>query len=119
MDRVRRPRLATPAEERVAAALGGCGLAWSYEPHRLVIARDACGRVASACVPDFHVPALGVYLEVCEGSPRRLNRKRAKLRRLARAHPSVTVHLLGPREIARLEAAPWPFLQELSQPRAA
>ena len=111
--------LATPTEARVAAALERCGVRWSYEPHRFVIERDDEGRELLACAPDFHLPAMGLYLEVCDGSPRRLNRKRAKLRRLAAVFPQVRVELVGPREIESLDADPARFLAALAPRRAA
>ena len=107
-------RLITPAERAVADALDRLGATWAYEPHCFVIAVDDEGREREACSPDFYLPASGVYLEVCSGSARRLNRKRAKLRRLARAHPELEVVLLGPREVAALVAAPRSTLDRLT-----
>jgi hypoxanthine phosphoribosyltransferase len=112
-------KLATPAEEQIAEALDRAHVAWSYEPTRFVIARDAEGLEREACAPDFFVPALDLYLEVSSGSPRRLNRKRAKLRRLAEAHPDVRVELLGADEVAEFCANTGRYLARLAGTLAA
>jgi hypothetical protein len=112
-------KLATPSEEQVAAALDRVRIAWRYEPTRFVIERDARGFEREACAPDFYLPQLDLYLEVSAGSPRRLNRKRAKLRRLAKGHPSVRVELLGPREIAQLQQDPVRYLRHVAGTLAA
>jgi bifunctional protein TilS/HprT len=107
---VAHPKLATDAEFDVAHALDRALVAWHYEPTRFVISRHADGREREACAPDFYLPALDRYLEISSGSPRRLNRKRAKLRRLAEAHPDVRVELLGADEIRELTANPAGYL---------
>jgi bifunctional protein TilS/HprT len=112
-------KLATPAEEQIAEALDRVRVAWSYEPTRFVIARDEAGLEREACAPDFYLPALDVYLEVSSGSPRRLNRKRAKLRRLAEAHPDVRVELLGADEVSEFVAHPRRYLTRLAGTLAA
>jgi hypothetical protein len=114
-----RPRLATPTEGLVADALDRAHVSWQYEPTRFVIARHDDGLEREACAPDFYLPALDLYLEVSAGSPRRLNRKRAKLRRLAEVHPEVRVELLGPLEIAELQHDPARYLRQLAGTLAA
>jgi hypothetical protein len=104
------PKLATEAEADVAHALDRARMAWRYEPTRFVISRHPDGREREACAPDFYLPALDLYLEVSSGSPRRLNRKRAKLRRLAESHPDVRVELLGVLEVGALTANPARYL---------
>jgi hypothetical protein len=113
------PRLATPTEAVVAAALDRVRVTWSYEPTRFVISYNADGTEHEACSPDFFLPAYGLFLEISDGSPRRLNRKRAKLKRLHASHPEVRVELLGSREIAALERNPGQFLARLADPAAA
>jgi hypothetical protein len=113
------PKLATPSESVVAAALDRARVSWLYEPTRFVISRNPDGTEHEACAPDFHLVALDLFLEVSDGSPRRLNRKRAKLNRLREAHPDVRVELVGPREIAELERNPARFLALLADRRAA
>lgn len=103
----------------VASALDRARIVWRYEPTTFVIERDEAGLEREACVPDFYLPALDLYLEVSAGSARRLNRKRAKLRRLAEVHPTVRVELLGPVEIAELERDPARYLRELAGKLAA
>ena len=112
-------RFATPTEDVVASALDRARIVWRYEPTTFVIERDAAGLEREACAPDFYLPALDLYLEVSAGSPRRLNRKRAKLRRLAEAHPAVRVELLGPLEIAELERNPARYVRQLAGTLAA
>ena len=114
-----RPRLATQTEALVADALDRARVLWRYEPTRFVIARHVGGLEREACAPDFYLPALDLYLEVSNGSPRRLNRKRAKLRRLAEAHPGIRVELLGPLEIAELEHDPARYVRRLAGTIAA
>jgi hypothetical protein len=113
------PKLATPSEAVVAAALDRARVTWLYEPTRFVIARHEDGREREACAPDFYLAALNLFLEVSDGSPRRLNRKRAKLNRLREVHPEVRVELVGPREIAELDRNPARFLALLADRRAA
>ena len=103
----------------VASALDRAHTIWRYEPTTFVIERDADGIEREACAPDFYLPALDLYLEVSAGSPRRLNRKRAKLRRLADVHPGVRVELLGPLEIAELQHDPARYLRLLAGTLAA
>jgi hypothetical protein len=113
------PKLATPSEAVVAAALDRARVTWIYEPTRFVISRNEDGTEHEACVPDFYLAALDLYLEVSDGSPRRLNRKRAKLNRLREVHPEIRVELVGPLEIAELDRHPARFLALLSDRRAA
>lgn len=112
-------KLATPTEDQVAAALDRARVVWRYEPTRFVIERDEHGIEREACAPDFYLPTLDLYLEVSAGSPRRLNRKRAKLRRLAERHPSIRVELLGPHEIDELRRDPARYLDRLAGTLAA
>jgi bifunctional protein TilS/HprT len=112
-------RFATPTEDVVASALDRARIVWQYEPTTFVIERDEAGLEREACAPDFYLPSLDLYLEVSAGSPRRLNRKRAKLRRLAEVHPGVRVELLGPLEIAELERNPARYLRQLAGTLAA
>jgi hypothetical protein len=113
------PKLATPTEDVVAAALDRARVTWSYEPTRFVTSYNPDGTEHEACSPDFFLPAYGLFLEISDGSPRRLNRKRAKLNRLRGAHPDVRVELLGGREIAALERSPGRFLARLAGDAAA
>ncbi len=113
------PKLATEAEADVAAALDRVGVEWRYEPTRFVIARHPDGREREACSPDFYLPTLDLYLEVSSGSPRRLNRKRAKLRRLSESHPEVRVELLGASEVEELLRNPRRYLRHLAGRLAA
>jgi bifunctional protein TilS/HprT len=108
------PKLATEAEADDAAALDRARVEWRYEPTRFVISRHPDGREREACAPDFYLPALDLYLEVSSGSPRRLNRKRAKLRRLVESHPEVHVELLGSIEVGELTASPRRYLRHLA-----
>jgi hypothetical protein len=103
----------------VATALDRARILWRYEPTTFVIERDASGLEREACAPDFYLPEFDLYLEVSAGSPRRLNRKRAKLRRLGEAHPALRVELLGPLEIAELERNPARYLRQLAGTLAA
>jgi hypothetical protein len=107
-------KLATPTEDVVAHALDRARVVWRYEPTVFVIERDAQGVPREACAPDFYLPALDLYLEVSAGSPRRLNRKRAKLRRLTEVHPDVRVELLGRAEVAELQHDPVRYLRQLA-----
>jgi hypoxanthine phosphoribosyltransferase len=105
------PKLATDAESDVAHALDRALVTWRYEPTRFVISRHPDGREREACMPDFYLPELDLYLEVSSGSPRRLNRKRAKLRRLFESHPGVRVELLGASEVGKLTSDPTGYLR--------
>ena len=103
----------------MAAALDRARIVWRYEPTRFVIERDDQGLEREACAPDFYLPALDLYLEVSAGSPRRLNRKRAKLRRLVERHPAIRVELLGPHEIDELRHDPVRYVRQLAGTLAA
>ncbi len=113
------PKLATASEAVVAAALDRARVSWLYEPTRFVISRNADRTEHEACTPDFQLVALDLFLEVSDGSPRRLNRKRAKLNRLREVHPELRVELIGPYEIAELDRNPARFLALLADRLAA
>jgi hypothetical protein len=95
---------AHPAERACAALFDYHGLRWEYEPHTFVLRRDEAGRPLEAFTPDFHLPDLGLYLEVTTVRPDQNSRKRRKLRLLAETHPEVRVRLFVRRDIEALAA---------------
>jgi hypothetical protein len=95
-------RFAHEAEVECARALDALGVRWVYEPHMFVLSRDAEGRVREAITPDFHLPEIGIYLEVTAMRQRHVTRKNRKLRRLHDLHPGVRCVPLYARDRARL-----------------
>jgi hypothetical protein len=92
---------AHPVERELARLFDELGIEWAYEPHTYVLERNADGSVQEAFTPDFHLPALGIYVECTVMRPSRMSRKRRKVR-LARERAGIEVHLLVRRDIARL-----------------
>lgn len=66
---------------------------WEYEPHFFAFELGDDGRPTAGFRPDFYLPASGVYYELTTGSPRVINLKNRRLRRLAELHPGVEVRL--------------------------
>jgi hypothetical protein len=95
-------RFAHEAEVECARALDALGIRWAYEPHMFVLSRDAEGRVREAITPDFHLPELGLYVEVTAMRQRHVTRKNRKLRRLHELHPEVRCYTLYARDRVRL-----------------
>ena len=59
-------------------------------------------QAARECAPDFHLPALDLYLELTTASPALTSRKRRKVRLLRARHPEVRVRLFDRRDPAAL-----------------
>ena len=96
------PRFVNETELDCARMLDFYGIAWEYEPHTFVLARDADGRVTSAVTPDFYLPEHGVYLEVTAMKQSLVTRKNRKLRELQRLYPDVRVKIFYRRDLERL-----------------
>ena len=77
-------------------------MAWKYEQHTFVLARDANGRVKSAVTPDFYLRDEDVYLEVTAMKQSLTRRKNRKLRELRRLYPHVRVKIFYRRDFERL-----------------
>ena len=96
------PRFVNATELDCARMLDFYGIAWEYEPHTFVLARDADGRVTSAVTPDFYLPEHGTYLEVTAMKQSLVTRKNRKLRELQRLYPHVRVKIFYRRDLERL-----------------
>ena len=95
-------RFAHEAEVECARALDALGIRWEYEPHTFVLSRDESGCVREAVTPDFHLPELGLYLEVTAMRQCHVTRKNRKLRRLHEVHPGVRCVALYARDRGRM-----------------
>ena len=96
------PRFANDMELECARLLDFYGVAWEYEPHTFVLARDGDGRVTSAVTPDFYLRDEDVYLEVTAMKQSLTRRKNRKLRELRRLYPHVRVKIFYRRDFERL-----------------
>lgn len=88
----------SPFEEVFAEMLDFYDVAWEYEPHFFVFEFDSDGRPSAGFRPDFYIPDLGCYFELTTGSPRIINLKNRRLRRLSETHPDVEVRLWKARD---------------------
>lgn len=97
-----RPRFAHEAERACADLLTRFGVRWRYEPETFPLREDDDGRVVEALTPDFHLPDLGLYVEVTVQRPVHMSRKRAKVRRFRERYPDRPIVLLTRRDVEHL-----------------
>lgn len=91
---------AHPVERELARVFDELGIAWEYEPHTIVLERDADGGVREAFTPDFYLPELDVYVECTVMRQPRTSRKRRKVRKAREA--GLNVEVLFRRDFVRL-----------------
>jgi hypoxanthine phosphoribosyltransferase len=96
------PRFAHPVERQLAEIFSELGIAWEYEPHTFVLARDGAGRVTEAFTPDFFLPEQDVYVECTTMRQSLTTRKNRKIRLLR--DQGVIVGVLYRRDFERLRA---------------
>jgi hypoxanthine phosphoribosyltransferase len=96
------PRFANRVELECAKILDWYGVPWEYEPRSFVLARDADGRIRSACTPDVYLPDQDLYVEITVMRQPLVTRKNRKLRLLRELYPGVRVKLFYRRDIERL-----------------
>ena len=99
---VEEPQFANEAERECARLLDFYGIAWAYEPHTFVLETDADGLVREAFTPDFHLPDLGIYVEITTMRQALVTRKNRKVRLVQERYPDVVVKLFARRDIERL-----------------
>ena len=75
---------------------------WQYEPVCFPLERDASGRVTESFTPDFHLPGLGLYIELTTMKQSLVTRKNRKLRRMRELYPEVRVKILYRKDFRRL-----------------
>jgi hypothetical protein len=91
---------AHPVERELARVFDELGIAWEYEPHTIVLERDADGGVREAFTPDFYLPELDLYVECTVMTQSRTRRKRRKARKAREA--GLNVEVLFRRDFVRL-----------------
>jgi hypoxanthine phosphoribosyltransferase len=87
-------------ERELAAVFDELGLRWEYEPHTVVLERDADGNPTEAFTPDFYLPEQDVYVECTTMRQHLTARKNRKLRKLRER--GVIVGILYRRDFERL-----------------
>jgi hypothetical protein len=92
---------AHPIERELALLYDAHGIAWEYEPHTIVLERDADGAIREALTPDFYLPDLDIYVECTVMRQRLTGRKHRKVRR-ARVESGLTIEILFRRDFERL-----------------
>ena len=95
-------RFAHAAEAEVAGLLTFYGLAWEYEPHAFPIAWDEDGVPTEFLRPDFHVPDLGLWIEVTVLHSRNACDKHRKVRLFRGAYPGLRLVLIGRQDVRRM-----------------
>jgi hypoxanthine phosphoribosyltransferase len=96
-----RPAFAHPVERELARLYDCYGIAWEYEPHTIVLERNADGTVREAFTPDFYLPELDVYVE-CTVARQCLTRHKRRKARMAQERTGVAVGILFRRDFLRL-----------------
>jgi anti-anti-sigma factor len=109
---------AHPVERALARVLDAHGITWEYEPHTIVLERDANGDVREAFTPDFFLPDLDLYLE-CTVMRQSLTRRKRRKVRLARERAGANVEILFRRDLERL-AQRWGLteLEDAGRPKS-
>lgn len=90
-----------PSEQFIADLLRDLRLKFDYECREFSLTLTGKGK--SKITPDFYVRAHAVFLEVTQGNEFNLDFKRAKIRNAHQLNPGVTIILIGPEELARLD----------------
>ena len=92
---------AHPSEQEFAQILDFYGLSWVYEPHSFPLRWEG-DRVVEMFTPDFHLPALDLYLELTTLKQSLVTEKNRKIRRMKEVYPDINVILLYRRDFHRL-----------------
>jgi hypoxanthine phosphoribosyltransferase len=95
-------RFAHNSERQFAKLLDFYGIAWEYEPHEFVLARDRQGNASEAFRPDFYLPAYNLYIEITTLNQKLVTKKNRKVRRLRELHPEVNVKVFYQRDYLNL-----------------
>lgn len=90
-----------PSEQFIADLLRDLGLEFDYECREFKLTLTGKGK--TAITPDFYVWKAAVFLEVCQGNDINLDFKRSKISNAHKLYPGVTILLVGPDELRRLE----------------
>ena len=89
-----------PSEQFIADLLRDLRLKFDYECREFHLTLTGKGKLIIK--PDFYIRAYDVFLEVTQGNEFNLEFKRAKIRNAHQLYPGVTIVLIGPQELARL-----------------
>jgi len=96
------PGFAHASEAELARILDFYEIRWEYEPHVFPILWNLDGDVVESFAPDFHLPDLGLYVELTTLRQPLVRKKNRKLRRLRELYPDVNVKLLYARDFRAL-----------------
>ncbi len=75
---------------------------WEYEPRTFPIEWNEQGVVVEAFTPDFHLPELGLYVELTTMKQSLVTRKNRKVKRLRELHPEVNIRVLYQKDVEDL-----------------
>src|SRR5438067_13752524 len=95
-------RFAHPIEAEFARILDFYRVRWEYEPKMFPLEWGPDGQVRLCFTPDFYLPDQDLFVELTTLSPRLMNRKHRKLRKLLALHPEVRVKLFTLRDVRAL-----------------
>jgi len=90
----------TPSEHFIADLLRSLGLKFDYECREFTLTLTGKGK--SAIKPDFYVRKFAVFIEVTQGNDINMDFKRDKISNAHKLYPWVTIVLVGPDELRRL-----------------
>ena len=90
-----------PSERFVADLLRDLGLEFDYECREFTLTLTGKGK--TAIKPDFYVWEWSIFIEVCQGNDLNIDFKESKIRNAHKLYPGVTIVLVGPNELRRLE----------------
>ena len=96
------PRFAHDSEAELARILDFYGVAWRYEPDVFPISWNADGVVVESFAPDFHLPEIGLYLELTTLKQSLVRKKNRKLRWMRLLYPEIRVKLFYARDFRAL-----------------
>lgn len=97
------PIFAHPSEKEFAQILNFYGLRWTYEPRSFPVRWEG-DKVVEMLTPDFHLPDLGLYVELTTMKQSLVTEKNRKIRRMRELYPDINVKLLYRRDYHRLMA---------------
>lgn len=97
-------RFAHESEEEFARLLDFYGVRWQYEPRTFPLRYADDGRVIEAFSPDFHLPDLGLYIELTTLKQALVTDKHRKVRALRALYPDVQIKLLHKKDYLGLLA---------------
>ena len=97
-----RVSFAHPSERVFARLMDFYRIEWEYEPRTFPIEWNEQGVVVEAFTPDFHLPELGLYVELTTMKQSLVTRKNRKVKRLRELYPEVNIHVFYQKDVEDL-----------------